>query len=44
MKYLKSFNQINESEIWDIFNRQNKTYMDLDEDEYDYDLQESKKN
>ena len=36
MKYLKSFNQINESEIWDIFNRQNKTYMDLDEDEYDY--------
>ena len=45
MKYLKSFNQINESEIWDIFTRQNKTYMDLDEDEYDYmmdDLQDLK--
>jgi len=45
MKYLKPFNQINESEIWDIFNRQNKTYMDLDEDEYDYmmdDLQDIK--
>jgi hypothetical protein len=45
MKYLKSFNQINESEIWDIFTRQNKTYMDLDEDEYDYmmdDLQDIK--
>jgi hypothetical protein len=45
MKYLKSFNQINESELWDIFNRQNKTYMDLDEEEYDYmmdDLQDLK--
>jgi len=45
MKHLKSFNQLNESELWDIFNRQNKTYMDLDEDEYDYmmdDLQEIK--
>ena len=45
MKYLKSFNNINESEIWNIFNRQNKTYMDLDEDEYDYmmdDLQDIK--
>jgi hypothetical protein len=36
MKHLKSFNQINESELWNIFNRQNKTYMDLDEEEYDY--------
>jgi len=36
MKYLKSFNQINESELWNIFNRLNKTYMDIDESEYDY--------
>lgn len=35
MKHIKSFNQINESELWNIFNGQNKTYMDLDEDEYD---------
>ena len=45
MKYLKSFNQLNESELWDIFNRQNKTYMDLDDIEYDYmmdDLQDIK--
>jgi hypothetical protein len=45
MKHLKSFNQINESELWNIFNRLNKTYMDIDESEYDYimdDLQDIK--
>ena len=45
MKHLKSFNQLNESELWNIFNRLNKTYMDIDESEYDYmldDLQEIK--
>jgi hypothetical protein len=36
MKHLKSFNQINESELWNIFNRLNKTYMDIDESKYDY--------
>lgn len=36
MKHLKTFNQINESELWNIFNRLNKTYMDIDESEYDY--------
>jgi hypothetical protein len=36
MKHLKTFNQLNESELWNIFNRLNKTYMDIDESEYDY--------
>ena len=36
MKYLKSFNQINESELWTEFQSQSKLYMDLDDVEYDY--------
>jgi len=45
MKYLKSFNQINESELWNEFTSQSKLYMDIDDVEYDYmmdDLQDIK--